>query len=194
MARRPAHAQCAPHTKPRHGPRSGKSRPQSVNRRPSIPIKWLRVDPGRSKSVLAPSPKTLAFILSTPSSLFHAAMRAKCERIRESDGAAAGPLVGARDHQWVDAPPSSGSSAGSFIAHKPATASPRASMTAPSRTMATSHSRRWRRPLPTQHPVKQRRPWRVPSPQPRAVARDLPTRQVDPSTASDGGHVVNTMR
>jgi hypothetical protein len=148
---------------------------RSVNRHPSIPIGRLRVDPGRSKPVRAPSPKIVTFILSTPSSLFRATTRAKCERIGESDGAATDPLAGACDHRWVDTPPSSGSSTGSFIAHEPTMASPRALMTTPSRTMVTSHSRQWRHPLPARRHVKQRRPWWVPSPQPRAMARDLPT-------------------
>jgi hypothetical protein len=109
------------------------------------------------------NPSTL--VLSTPSS---APQREPCEQIGESDGTAAGPLTDARDHRRVDAPPSSSSSAGSFIACKPAMASPRASTTAPSRTMVMSHSRRWRRPLPA--------------------------RRVDPSTAGGGGHGVNTKK
>jgi hypothetical protein len=149
---------------------------RSVNHRLSIPIERLRVDPGRSKLVPTPSPETLAFILSTPSSLFCAATRAKCERIRESDSTAAGPLGGVHDHRLVDAPPLSDSSVGSFIARELATASPRASTIAPSHMTTTSHSRWWRCPLPTWCPIKQRRPWRVPSPPPRAAARDLPTR------------------
>jgi hypothetical protein len=39
--------------------------------------------------------------------------------------------------------------------------------------------------LPTQ-------PWRVLSPLSRAVARDLPTRRVDPSTAGGSGHGIST--
>jgi hypothetical protein len=134
----------------------------SVNRRPSIPIGRLRVDPRRSKSALDSLRRTLAHsLLSLPRR-----NESQGERIGESDGAAVGPLAGVCDHRWVDASPSSGSSAGSFIVCEPTTASLRASTIAPSRTTATSHSRWWRHPLLAQCPVKQRRPWRVPSPQP----------------------------
>jgi hypothetical protein len=139
-----------------------------VNRRPSIPIGRSRVDPGGTKSTLGSLRRTLAHSFSPlPLPLRSESLASESEKATALPQA---PLAGARDHRRVDVPPLSGSSAGSFITCEPTMTSLRASTTAPSRTTAASHNRRWRRP------VKQRRPWRVLSPQPRAAARDLPTR------------------
>jgi hypothetical protein len=163
-----------------------------VNHRPSIPIGRSRVDPDGTKLTLGSLHRTLAHSFSPlPLPRRSESLASKSEKATALPRA---PSRGARDHRRVDVSLSNCSSAGSFIACEPATTSPRASTTAPSRTTATSHSRWWRRPLPARRPVKQRRPWRVPSPQLLAAARDLPTRRVDPSTAGDGGHGVNTKK
>jgi hypothetical protein len=90
---------------------------------------------------------------------------------RKANNAVMGPLVGARAHRWVNAPPSSGSSALPFNAHEPVIGVLKhASTTVPSRTAATSHSRLWHRLLPSRLPVKQRQPWWFSSAQLRVAA------------------------
>jgi hypothetical protein len=107
MARRPAHAQRAPHARPRHGPGPGKLFPtwtatRSGNREPSIYIQRPHVESGQTKTSSAPSREPYGSF-----GLLHAVPRRSSSR----DGIAVGPLADARTCRWVDAPPSSGSSA-----------------------------------------------------------------------------------
>jgi hypothetical protein len=160
------------------------SRPSTSNGHAWIPAE---------QNVVGALARTLGFI--------RASSRRAALRSSPRDGTATGPLAGARTRRWVDAPPSSGSSAEPY---------PLTAASERPRSLVDERCRGgWRRREPSRrraHPPMGGRaaverllggalpaqPWRVPSPRPRAAARDLTTRRVDPSTAGGRGHVIST--
>jgi hypothetical protein len=197
MARRPAHAQRALHARPHRGPGPGKLFPtwavtRSGNREPSIYIQRPDVESGQTKTSSAPSREPYGSF-----GLLHAVPRRSSSR----DGIAAGPLADARTRRWVDAPPSSGSSAEPY---------PRTRASERLRSSVDERRRGgWCRRKPSRWCVRllmggriavkrllgralPARPWRVPSPQPRVAVQDLPMRRVAPSTAGGSGHGIST--
>jgi hypothetical protein len=106
MARRLARARRAPRARSHRGPGPGRLFPtwattRSGNREPSIYIQRPRMESGRTKPRRCPraNPRVHSVFLTSD------------RIVARPDGTTAGPLAGARARRWVDASPSSGSSA-----------------------------------------------------------------------------------
>jgi hypothetical protein len=196
MARRPAHAQCAPRAIPRRGPGPGKLRPtwavtRSVKHEPSICIQRPRVDSGRTKRRRCPrvNPRVHSHFLAprrapqlAPRRHRHGSSH-RCGRSSMGGRAAVERLLGRalprtaaseRPRSLIDERHGGGwcRCSPSHRCARP----PMGGRTAIERLLGIA--------LPAQ-------PWRVLSPLPRAVARDLPTRLTDPwpTVVCEGRHV-----
>jgi hypothetical protein len=115
LAHGPSCAASLPHTRPRHGPGLGKSvthlghKSQDVHRGRSFRSDGFASNPGEQNRDPALPWETLVPFVPSPFFRHHSiAPQLEHWTERWDGGAIAGPLDGAREHRWVNAPPPSG--------------------------------------------------------------------------------------